>query len=403
MAQYYITLTEELLHGLFVSNGRDDAFKKLLETIFNQVLLSQSVEQIGADPYERTDERTAYRNGLRERQLTTRVGTLTLRVPRHRNGEFSTELFERYQRSEQALLLAMMQMVVSGVSTRKVENITEELCGRKFSKSMVSELCKKLDPAIFAFQNRPLTKHYPFLVVDAIYLKVREDDKVQSRGLLIVIGISEDGQREIIGFKVANSESEISWGELFDSLKARGLKNVHLITSDNHKGLVNAVKKHFQEASWQRCQTHFSRNILDQTPKMHQPELKEAMRQIYEAVDIESARKYKADIMLKYESKAPKAMKLLDEAFDDITAVLTLPLKYRKRLRTTNGIERLNEEIRRRERVIRIFPNEASVIRLMGALLMEQDEKWQTGHKYFEMDLYYSTRKEMTAKEVAAA
>lgn len=403
MAQYNITLTEELLHGLFVSNGRDEAFSKLLETIFNQVLLSQSSEQIGASPYERTDERIAYRNGVRERQLTTRVGTLTLRVPRHRNGEFSTELFQRYQRSEQALLLAMMQMVVSGVSTRKVENITEELCGRKFSKSTVSELCKKLDPAIAAFKNRPLSKHYPFLVVDALYLKVRENEKVQSKGMLVVIGINQDGQREIIGFQVANSESETSWGQMFDSLKERGIQDIHFIVSDNHHGLVKAARKHFQGAIWQRCQTHFSRNILDQTPKAEQPKLKEEMRQIYEAVDLESARKCKADIMAKYAGKAPKAMRLLDEAFDDITAVLALPLKYRKRLRTTNGIERLNEEIRRRERVIRIFPNEDSVIRLMGALLMEQDEKWQTGHKYFDMELYYSDHKEMPEKKTPAA
>src|SRR5690554_5893992 len=174
MAQFNITITEELLHGLFLSNGRDEAFSKLLEEIFNQVLLAQSTEQIGADPYERTEERTAYRNEFRERQMTTRVGTLTLRVPRHRNGQFSTELFKRYQRSEQALVLAMMEMVVNGVSTRKVEKITEELCGKKFSKSTVSKLCKTLDPLVHDFRTRLLNNHYPFLLVDAIYVKVRE-------------------------------------------------------------------------------------------------------------------------------------------------------------------------------------------------------------------------------------
>ena len=172
MAQYNITITEELLHGLFLSNGRDEAFSKLLEEIFNQVLLSQSTEQIGAQPYERTEDRTAYRNGFRDRQLTTRVGALTLRVPRHRNGHFSTELFARYQRSEQALVLAMMEMVINGVSTRKVEQITEELCGKKFSKSTVSALCKNLDPMVEAFRTRPLKCHYPFLMVDAIYVKL---------------------------------------------------------------------------------------------------------------------------------------------------------------------------------------------------------------------------------------
>ena len=401
MAQFNITLTEEHLHGLFVSNGRDEAFSKLLEEIFNQVLIEQSKEQIGAEPYERTDKRTGYRNGFRDRELTTRVGTLNLRIPRHRTGEFSTELFERYQRSEQALVLAMMEMVINGVSTRKVETITEELCGKKFSKSTVSALCQKLDPLVRSFQTRPLESHFPFLIVDALYLKVRENNRVQPRGLLIAIGINKEGQREIIGFQVANTESESSWSEFFESLKERGLQDVRLVTSDNHKGLVNAIKKHFQGASWQRCQTHFSRNILDKTPKSLQPEIKEDLRQLYEAIDLESARKVRDQIIAKYETKAPKAVSLLDEAFDDITAVLILPLKYRKRLRTTNGAERLNQEIRRRERVIRIFPNEASVLRLLGALLMEQDEKWQTGRKYFEMDLYYQTIKQ-DSEETAA-
>ena len=208
-----------LIHIL--SNGKDKAFSKLLEEIFNQVLLAQSSEQLGAEPYERTEERKAYRNGYRERQMSTRVGSFTLRVPRHRNGQFSTELFSRYQRSEQALVLAMMEMVVNGVSTRKVELITEELCGKKFSKSTVSELCKSLDPIVEAFKTRPLEAHYPFIQVDAIYLKVRENSRVQSKGLLVAVGINEEGYREIIGFKLANSETEDSWGAFFNSLKER--------------------------------------------------------------------------------------------------------------------------------------------------------------------------------------
>lgn len=403
MAQFNITITEELLHGLFLSNGKDEAFSKLLEEIFNQVLLAQSTEQLGAEPYERTEGRTAYRNGTRERQLTTRIGTLTLRIPRHRNGQFSTELFMRYQRSEQALVLAMMEMVINGVSTRKIESITEELCGKKFSKSTISTLCKNLDPMVNAFRTRPLKSHYPFLMVDAIYVKVRENKRIQSRGLLIAIGINEEGHREVVGFQLANSESENSWGEFFGSLKERGLKDVRVVTSDDHKGLVNAVRKHFQGASWQRCQTHFSRNMLDHAPKALQPEIKEDLRRLYESVDLESARKVRDQIIAKYEARAPKATNLLDEAFDDITAVLALPLRYRKRLRTTNGVERLNEEIRRRERVIRIFPNEASVIRLMGALLMEQDEKWQTGRKYFDMELYYHTVRGNDSEDDTAA
>lgn len=396
MAQFNITINSEELHELFLGNSRDEAVAKLLEKIFNEVLLCQSEEQLSAKPYERTDQRKGYRNGYYNRGLTTRVGTLNLRIPRHRNGEFSTELFERYQRSEQALLLAMMEMVVNGVSTRKIETITQELCGKKFSKSTVSSLCKKLDPIVHAFRTRPLESHYPFLIVDALYVKVREDNRVQSKGLLIAVGVNEEGYREIIGFSVANTESESSWGEFFSSLKERGLKDVHLITSDDHKGLVKAARRHFQGSTWQRCQTHFSRNMLDHTPKALQPEIKEELRKLYEAVDVDSARKVKDQIIDKYETRAPKAVALLDEAFDDITAILVVPLKYRKRLRTTNGVERLNQEVRRRERVIRIFPNGASVIRLMGALLMEQDEKWQAGRKYFDMDLYYQTQNKKT-------
>ena len=186
---------------------------------------------------------------------------MTLRVPRHRNGNFSTDLFNSYQRSEQALLLSMMEMVINGVSTRKVQNITEELCGTKFSKSTVSNLCKNLDPVVQAFKNRPLSNHYPFVMVDALYLKVRAEGRVQSRGLLIAVGINENGNGEIIGFDIANSESETSWGDFFKKLKDRGLKDVHMITSDDHKGLVKAINKHFQGTTWQRCQTHFSKNM----------------------------------------------------------------------------------------------------------------------------------------------
>ncbi len=404
MAQLNITLDTELLRGLFTKDGRDDAFSKLLEAILNQVLMAQSTEQLGAEPYERNDERTAYRNGFRERQLTTRIGTITLNVPRHRNGEFSTTLFQRYQRSEQALVLAMIEMVIHGVSTRKIETITEELCGRSFSKSTVSSLCGHLDPIVKAFQNRPLEKHYPFVIVDALYLKIREDGRVRSKGLLIATAVNDEGHREVIGFQLSNSESETSWGELFSHLKERGLTAVDLLVSDHHKGLVKAIHRHFQGTSWQRCQTHFSRNILDKTPKKHQPDLKKQLRRIYEAQDLDEARQLLKDTLDTFETTAPKAMEVLESGFDDVMAVLELPEKYRKRLRTTNSIERLNEEIRRRERVIRIFPNEDSAIRLIGTLLVEQDERWTSGKKYFDMTDYYDfMNQQQSAKHIAAA
>jgi transposase-like protein len=404
MAQLHITLDTNLLHGLFTKDSKDEAFSKLLEAILNQVLLAQSSEQLGAEPYERTEDRIAYRNGFRDRELTTRIGAITLRVPRHRNGEFSTTMFKRYQRSEQALVLAMIEMVINGVSTRKIENITEELCGKTFSKSTVSKLCENLDPYIKAFRHRPLEKHYPFVIVDAMYLKVREDGRVRSKGLLIATAVNENGNREVIGFKLNNSESETSWGEFFESLKHRGLSNVDLIVSDNHKGLVKAIRKHFQDATWQRCQTHFSRNVLDKAPKSQQPELKKYLKSIYNAINIDEARRFLKETLETFDTKAPKAMELLEEGFEDVIAVMSLPEKYRKRLRTTNSIERLNEEIRRRDRVIRIYPNEASVLRLLGAVLMEQDEKWSSGRKYLDMSDYYDFLKlEQSAKASSAA
>ncbi|HHT54068.1 MAG TPA: IS256 family transposase [Clostridiales bacterium] len=394
MAHINITLNTEILQGLFSKSGRDDAFAKLLEEILNQVLQAQATEQLQAEPYERNGERQGYRNGFREREITTRVGSLTLAVPRLRNGSFSTELFERYQRSEQALVLAMMEMVVQGVSTRKVSAITEELCGKSFSKSTVSALCEALDPVVEAFRNRPLHKHYPFVIVDALYSKIREDGRVRSKGVLIATGVNEDGYREVLGFNIDDSESEQSWGDFFTSLKERGLEDVDLVVSDNHKGLVKAIHKQFINASWQRCQTHFSRNVSDKTPNKLKAEINERLQRLYNADDKAHAKQLLEQLVEDYAEKAPQAVNSIEEAFEDITAVIALPAKYRKRLRTTNSIERMNEEIRRRERVIRIFPNVDSAVRLIGAMLIEQHEKWTSSHKYFEMDEYYQFAKE---------
>jgi len=396
MAQYQITVDSQLLHQLFLSNSQDAGVAKLLESVLNQVLQAQATEQLGAEPYERTEERQGYRNGTYPHQLTTRVGTITLRVPRIRGGKFSTELFARYKRSEQALVLALMEMVVNGVSTRKVAQITEELCGTEFSKSTVSELCKRLDPIVTAWNNRPLDNPFPFVIVDALVLKVREDGRVRSRGVLVGIGVNTDGYREVLGLMLRDSESEVSWSEFFGWLKSRGLRGVDLIVSDDHGGLVRAIRRHFQGVTWQRCQTHFMRNILDVTPKALQDEMHSRIRAILDAPDLNTARLLLNQVLEAYETKAPKAMAILEAGFEDATAVLHLPEKYRKRLRTTNALERLNEEIRR-ERVIRIFPNRESAIRLIGALLMEIDEKWASGRKYLDMAEYLEWRESKVA------
>jgi transposase-like protein len=218
MAQYQITLDSALFHQLFLGSSRDEAVATLLESILNQVLKAQATEQLNAENYERTEDRKDYRNGTYTRTLTTRVGSLTLHVPRFRNGKFSTELFSRYQRSEQTLVLALMEMVVNGVSTRKVSQITEELCGTEFSKSTVSDLCKQLDPIITAWNNRPLQGEYPFVLVDALYIKVRENGRVCSRGVMVANGINLEGRREMLGMMIGDTESEASWGEFLNRL-----------------------------------------------------------------------------------------------------------------------------------------------------------------------------------------
>lgn len=405
MAQVNLTLDSEVLKGLFTADGKDEAFADLMSVILNQVLNAQAREQVGAGPYERSEDRLTYRNGYRERELNTRVGKLRLMVPRLRNGEFSTDLFQRYQRSEQALVLSMMEMVVQGVSTRKVRAITEELCGTSFSKSTISALCSALDPAVEAFRNRPLEKWYPFVMVDATFTKVREGGQVRSKGLLVALGVNAEGNREVLGFRCEDSESEAGWAGFFNSLKDRGLSEVDLVISDSHKGLVQAVRKCFQGATWQRCQTHFSRNVLEVCPKKLKPELHESLRSMYGADDYKTAVLIRDHIAGRFLESAPKAVETLEEGFEDVMAVLSLPLPLRRRLRTTNGLERLNEELRRRERVIRIFPNEESICRLMGALLMETNEEWQTGRIYLNLAEYLAQKadKADTPKTLSAA
>ncbi|HHV02500.1 MAG: IS256 family transposase [Saccharofermentanales bacterium] len=391
MTQLNITLNEETLKELMLGN-RDEALRKLLEAVFNAILKAEASEQVGADLYERTDERLTYRNGYRERQFKTRVGSLELLIPKLRNGTFSTTLFANYERSEKALVLSLMEMVLQGVSTRKVSKITETLCGTSFSKSTVSKLCEELDKEVEHFRKRPLTKAYPFLIVDAIYVKARDSGRVKSKGLLVAIGVNEDGNREVLGFKAGDGESYEIWFSFFSELKEQGLHGVDLVVSDQHKGLVKAILEQFEGASWQRCQTHFSRNVLDKVPKKTQREVKVWLKDLYNSPNLEEARMRKEALVDYLEKYAPKAVEILDAGFDDITAVFQLPEVCRRRLRTSNSIERVNQELRRRERVIRIFPNEASIERLLGSLLIEMHENWISGRRYIDTAAYYTAR-----------
>jgi len=388
MAAYEIKIGSEVLRGLLSEQG---GLLQLVETVLNQVLEAQVTEALGAERHERTDERVGYRNGYRPRTLYTRVGPVQLRVPQTREGSFSTEIFKRYQRSEQAFVLALMEMVVQGVSTRKITAITEELCGVSFSKSTVSALCAGLEPRIRAFNERRLDGEYPFVMVDALFIKSRQEERVVSRAVLIISGVRSDGFREILGARIGDTESFATWDETFRWLKRRGLKGTEFVISDDHGGIREAVARHFQGASWQRCQVHLMRNILGQCSIRHRAEVAAAAKLVLQAADLTEARRRLAEFSERFAKSAPKAVACLEAGFEDAMAVMTLPEKYRKRLRTTNMQERLNEEIRRRERVIRIFPNDESALRMIGALLAEQNEAWQE-QKYLDMDEFKEWR-----------
>jgi putative transposase len=394
MARYEITLNSEQLTGLLTE---DQGLQGLVETALNQVLEAQVTEQIGARPYERSEGRKAYRNGSRLRTLTTRVGPLVLHVPQVRDGSFSTTLFARSQRSEQALVLALMEMVLNGVSTRKVATITEELCGTRFSRSTVSQLCTALDARVQAWNERSLdAQAYPFVIVDALVVKVRRDNAVRATSALIVSGVNAQGRREILGLSLGDSESEGTWTDMFAWLKRRGLHGVEVLVSDDHTGLVKAAQRAFQGVIWQRCQVHLQRNVLGRTPRHLRAQMAAGLRRIFQAEDRAAARTAFAALAVALAGKADRALTILEDGLEDALAVLALPEQYRVRLRTTNGMERLNEEIRRRERVIRIFPNEASALRLIGALLAEHHEVWSTGKRYFDMTEYFEWKTTQT-------
>lgn len=344
-------------------------------------------QALGAERHEQTNERAGYRYGVRARMLYTRVGPVTLLVPQTREGCFSTEIFKRYHRSEQAFVLALMEMVVQGVSTRKVSTITEELCGASFSKSTVSALCTGLDVRVKAFNERRLDGEYPFILVDALFLKSREDERVVQRAALVISGVRRDGYREILGVRIGDTESFATWDEALRWLRGRGLKGVMFVISDEHGGLKQAVAKHFQGASWQRCQVHLMRNLLAHAPVKMRAEVAQAAKHVLQAPDLTEARRRLIEFSGAFAKSAPKAVNCLDAGFDDAMAVMALPEKYRRRLKTTNMQERLNEEIRRRERVIRIFPNDDSALRLIGALLAEHNEVWQE-RKYLDSGVY---------------
>lgn len=378
MTQMHFTLNQEELQSLIEGSVKNDFAKIIFTKIINQTMETERTAYIEAEPYERSTGRITSRNGYYEREFVTRVGSLQLRVPRTRDGKFSTSVFEKYERNERALLASMLEMYIAGVSTRKVTKIVEELCGKSVSKSFVSSLTKDLDEVVEAWRHSSLSENqYPFLMVDVIYIKVREEKRVVSKSCHIAVGVNNKGNREILGFLVTDSESEPSWSLFFEYLKKRDLKGLKMITSDAHKGLVAAIRSSFPGVSWQRCQVHFLRNILATIPKKESKEFREEVKSIFRLTDIDTARKAKNRLLEDYEDKPKyqKACAILDEGFEDAFQY-AVDEPAHSRLRSTNLLERLNSEIRRREKVIRIFPNIPSAVRLIGALLMDQNEAW---------------------------
>lgn len=387
MAQLNITLNQEEILQL-LSDNRNEAFRTLLQNSLNAILKAESQEQLQAAPYERSDDRTDSRNGFRNRDLNTRIGKITLAVPRHRNQPFKTLILDNYSRSEAALVTAMAEMVVNGVSTRKVTNVIETLCGTSVSKSAVSEVCKDLDKNVDEFRNRPFEGRYPFLTVDATYFKVRENGRVISKALMIAYGTNEDGKREILGFSAFRNESKETWREFLTGLKKRGLSGVLMITSDAHEGIISAVNEVFPAVPWQRCQFHFSRNISDKAPKKYQTGIRAELQEMFNCRTLSEARTRRDQIISEYQDVAEAAMACLDDGFESAMTVMNLPNGMQRFFRTSNHIERLNKELKRRSHVIGIFPNEASLIRLIGSVLMDQNGLCQTKKCVFSKESY---------------
>jgi len=377
-------------------------FKSAVQEVVHEVLEAEMDETIGARKGERSSERNGYRSGYYPRGLTTRVGKLELRVPQDRAGRFSTEVFERYQRSEKALVASMAEMYVQGVSTRKVKAVTEELCGHSFSASSISRINQTLDEELKKFATRRLEEEYPYLILDARYEKVREDGVIRSHAVMIAIGINWDGRRSILAVELANRESGTSWRDFIHGLKERGLSGVFFVVTDDHAGLKKAIGELLPEAIWQRCYVHFLRNALDYLPRKADDDCLQELRWIYDRRDLQEAQRDLQAWLQKWQQKYPKLCDWVDENIQETLSFYKLPLPHHKHLKSTNMLERLNEEIKRRTLVVRIFPNTNSCLRLIRALAVETHENWIEATRYLNMDFLKEHRKQAAHRVPAA-
>lgn len=368
-----------------LSSDESDGMKQLLETVLNAAMKVERDQALRAAPYERSDSRQGYSNGFKPKTLKSRVGKLELQIPQTRGTTFYPACLERGLRSEKALKLAIAEMYLKGVSTRKVEAITEQLCGLDISSTQVSRLAAELDEDFEAFRNRALGA-FRYLFLDAVYLKVRHDGSVINQAVLIAYGVNEFGSREILGTSVSLSEAEVHWRQFLESLQQRGLKGLQLVTSDDHPGLKAALSSVFPSVLWQRCQFHMSQNAQQYSPKKHlRPKIAAAMKDIFNSPSKIVAQATMKEIASEFAKTAPEFVRWLEENIEEGLTCFRFPKKHRKRIRTSNGVERINREVKRRSRVAVLFPNAASALRLVTAVLVEIHEEWITSRNYLDM------------------
>lgn len=366
----------------------DDVLQDLMKTIAQSAIDAQFQEFIGAGHYERNPaERHDYRNGLRDRSIDTRMGSIDLRIPRAREGNFVPPLVEHRKRSERALVAAVQEMFISGVSTRKIEKVLHELGVAQMSKSQVSVLCAGLDAQVQAFRERRLTLAYPYVMLDALYVSIREDGHVSKQAVIIAYGVNENGTREVIGIDVVQTESRESWLGFLRALLARGLHGVLLVISDAHQGLRAAITAVFgAPARWQRCRVHFLRNIMAHVSQHRKIELADAFRSILSQSTADEARTRAVAVIEQYGKSCPKAMEILASGLDDVLAFYAFPSVHRRKLWSSNPIEHLNGTLRKRTNVVGVFPNTKSAIRLISMVLIEQTEDWINERNYMSED-----------------
>ncbi len=380
MATDRMTRREGLCKGLV---GEEDWLREAVRVLVHELMEAEVSAQIGADKHERTEERSTYRNGYRVRPWDTRVGTLELQIPKLRTGSYFPSWLEPRRRGEQALVAVVAEAYVQGVSTRKVEALVQALGIASLSKSEVSRLCAVLDTQVAAFRTRRLDAAYPYLWLDARYELVREDGRVLSMAVIVAHGVRADGVREVLGVDVGLSEDVVLWRSFLQGLVARGLRGVQLVTSDAHGGLKQAIAEVFVGASWQRCRVHFLRNVWARVPKAAQAMVAATVRTIFEQPDRAAAETQLRQVCTSVAGRFPRVVELLEAAEGEILTFYDFPAAHRRQIYSTNPLERLNKELKRRSAVVGIFPNREAVVRLFGALLIEQNDEWLVGRRYF--------------------